>query len=333
MSVVHWNAVKNASGPSIAGRPKAAAKALLPHFLILGAAKCGTTSLYAWLDQHPQVLMSCPKEPVYFELEYAEGPDFYCSTYFAQWDGRKLLGDARTANLFFPWVPARVKESNPAAKLIILLRNPIDRALAQWWTEFRRQKEPLHFEQAVKANLERLAAGAHYETAEEFWKAAPLYQLPRHTGARHRADYHQPFRESADPRQIYRTYVDAGYYAQQIERFRKLFPDDQIKIYLMEDLRSRPLEVLEQVCRFLEIDTGSIKDIDCQSQNVSQPMKRVRAFKYWLTHRLRGERLAYRDVRLRPAVRPELRRFLADHFRPFNAELSKLLGRDLSHWN
>ncbi len=139
-------------------RPRLAATTAVPHFLILGAAKCGTTSLHGWLSQHPQILMSSPKEPVYFELEYDRGPEFYLSTYFADWDGQPILGDSRTANLFFPWVPARIKESNPAAKLIILLRNPIERCLANWWIEFRRDKEPLHFEEAVLANLERLRA-------------------------------------------------------------------------------------------------------------------------------------------------------------------------------
>jgi len=325
--------------PSIAGSTftngpsKSVANAVVPDFLILGAAKCGTTSLHGWLSQHPQVLMSSPKEPVYFELEYDQGPEFYRSTYFAEWDGRRRLGDARTANLFFPWVPARVKESNPDAKLIILLRNPIDRCLAHWWTEFRREKEPLHIEEAVAANLERLRTGVQYETAEAFWRAAPVYQLPRYTGERHRADYHRPYKKTADPGDIYRTYVDAGYYAEQIERYRGLFPSKQMRIFLAEDLRSRPTEVLYEVCELIGVDTGPAKDIDCGSRNVGKPMKRSKAIKYWLTHWLRGQSVAYADVRRRPSLRPEFRRFLADHFRPFNADLSTLLNRDLSHWS
>ena len=334
MTVVPSLTGENSTGlNSTTCRPKAASNAVVPDFLILGAAKCGTTSLHGWLSQHPQILMSSPKEPVYFELEYEQGPEFYRSTYFAEWDGRRLLGDARTANLFFPWVPARVKQSNPDANLIILLRNPIERCVAHWWTEFRREKEPLHFEEAVTANLARLRSGVQYETAEAFWHAGPLYQLPRYTGARHRAEYHRPYKKAADPRDIYRTYVDAGYYAEQIERYRSLFPDKQMRIFLAEDLRSRPAEVLHEVCHLLGIPTEPIQDIDCRSRNVGKPMKRSKAIKFWLLHRLRGQALAYGDVRRRPAIRPEFRQFLADHFRPFNAELSKLLNRDLSHWS
>jgi|HubBroStandDraft_6_1064221.scaffolds.fasta_scaffold34441_2 hypothetical protein len=317
---------------SRSGRTKLPSTSVVPHFLILGAAKCGTTSLHGWLSQHPQILMSSPKEPVYFELEYDQGREFYISTYFAGWDGRRLLGDSRTANLFFPWVPARIKESNPNAKLIILLRNPIERCLAHWWIEFRREKEPLHFEEAVAANLERLRTGVQYESAEDFWRDGPLYQMPRYTGARHRSEYHRPYRRTADARDIFRTYVDAGYYAEQIERFQRLFPRDHIRIYLAEDLRSRPAEVLREVCELIGVRSEPIQNIDLRSHNVGKPMKRSKAVKYWLLNRLRGHALAYREIRSRPAIRPKLRQFLADHFRPFNADLSKLLNRDLSHW-
>jgi Sulfotransferase domain len=325
------NVIANAAAPPRL-RAKAAQATVVPDFLILGAAKCGTTSLHYWLRQHPQILMSLPKEPVYFEAEYECGPDFYRSTYFATWDGRQLLGDARTANLYFPWVPARVQESNPNARLIILLRNPIDRALAHWWTEFRRDKEPLHFEQAIAANFARLTEGAHYEVPEEFWKAGPLYQMPRYTGARHPRAYHRPYKRSAAPRDIYRTYIDAGYYAEQIERYRQYFPDEQIRIYLDEDLRLRPKEVLREICQLIGVRSEPIERIDLCSRNVSQPMKRSKAIKYWLLQRLRGEKLPYAEIRQRPVLRPEFRRFLADHFRNYNADLSKLLNRDLSHW-
>jgi len=62
-------------------------------------------------------------------------------------------------------------------------------------------------------------------------------------------------------------------------------------------------------------------------------MKTESRHEVWLWRRLRGQALAYTEIRRRPAIRPEFRRFLADHFRPFNAELSKLLNRDLSHWS
>ena len=108
---------------------------------------------------------------------------------------------------------------------------------------------------------------------------------------------------------------------------------DQIARYFAEDLRSRPTEVLGEVCELLGVRTEPIAQITLDSHNTNQPMKRSKAVRYWLASRLRGQAIAYGDVRNRPTIRPEFRQFLAEHFRPFNAELSKLLNRDLSHWS
>ncbi len=86
------------------------------------------------------------------------------------------------------------------------------------------------------------------------------------------------------------------------------------------------------MCELIGVRTEDIQDIDCRPQNVGKPMKRSKAIKYWLTQRLHGKSVAYADIRNRPAIRPQFRKFLADHFRPFNADLAKLLNRDLSHW-
>lgn len=313
-----------------AGRQSTAtSKETVPHFLILGAAKCGTTSLHLWLSQHPQLLMSFPKEPPFFEVEYERGREFYLSTYFQQWDGTRLLGDARTSNLFHPWVPERVHESNPNAKLIAIVRNPIDRCLSHWWMEFRRSKDPLHFEEAVLANLERLRSGIRIDTVEAYRRVQPVHEVSRRART---PRFQVPSYDSTEARTLYRTYVDAGYYDEQIERYRKLFPAHQLRVLFLKDLRSRPQEVLAEICEFLGISKEPLKEADCRLENVGKPMKRNRAITYWLSQRLRGHNLAYADVRERPAIRPEFRQFLADHYRPFNSRLSELLSRDLSHW-
>lgn len=100
-------------------------KANYPDFFILGAAKCGTTSLHAWLDFHPDILMSDPKEPFFFEAEYERGREYYRETYFKHWQGQPLTGDARHRNLYFSYIPERIRELNPAARFIILLRELI----------------------------------------------------------------------------------------------------------------------------------------------------------------------------------------------------------------
>jgi len=285
-------------------------EAAVPHFLILGAAKCGTTSLHAWLSKHPQILMSSPKEPLHFELEYERGMDYYLATYFAEWDGRKLIGESRHRNLLLPWVPERIQETSPDAKLIILVRNPVERCLSHWWMRFHRCKESLNFEEAVLADLERLESGLRHETEEEY----AAYQRRRH------------------PDGIYRTYVDSGYYIEQLERYRQLFSDAQILVLTIEDLQFRPRAVLSELCSFLGISTSAIANIDCELRNAAGLLKRQRAVRRWITCRLSGRSVSYSAIRRRPPIRPEFRRFLADHYHRFNADLAKVLNRDLSHW-
>jgi hypothetical protein len=99
-----------------------------PNFFILGSAKCGSTTLYEHLGQHPDVFFSTPKEPIFFEAEYEKGFDYYWDTYFAAWDGQAAIGEARHRNLFLPYVAPRVHAACPDARLIVIVRNPVDRA-------------------------------------------------------------------------------------------------------------------------------------------------------------------------------------------------------------
>jgi hypothetical protein len=90
-----------------------------PNFFILGAAKCGTSSLRGYLSRHPEVFMSDPKEPFFFEAEYEKGFDFYWRRYFSDWQGEPAIGEARHRNLFLPYVTKRIAASVPDAKLLM----------------------------------------------------------------------------------------------------------------------------------------------------------------------------------------------------------------------
>ena len=106
----------------------------LPNFLIIGAPKCGTTALYYALKRHPQIHLSTPKEPFFFEEEFDRGTEYYWRTYFADgWQGQPLVGEARNAHLFVPYVTRRIYETVPHARLIASLRNPVERAFSHWW--------------------------------------------------------------------------------------------------------------------------------------------------------------------------------------------------------
>lgn len=150
-------------------------KEVFPDLFILGAAKCGTASLYNWLGQHSQICVSKPKEPVFFEAEFHRGLDFYWDKYFSHYQGQRILCDARHRNLYMPYVPDRIHSVNPNARFIVLVRNPIDRAYSHWWMFHRRSKDKDVFEAAVQDNLARLAKGLRMDTPEEI----QLYERTR----------------------------------------------------------------------------------------------------------------------------------------------------------
>lgn len=104
---------------------------ILPNFLICGAAKCGTTALYNYLDSHPDVLMSSPKEPKFFHENYDRGLDWYKKC-FAAYDGESAVGEASVQTMTNPKSARRIKETLDSPKLIFILRNPIERAYSHY---------------------------------------------------------------------------------------------------------------------------------------------------------------------------------------------------------
>lgn len=184
-----------------------------PTFLILGTSKAGSTSLYDYLAQHPDVFMSEPKEPPFFRLEYERGIEYYWRSYFAAYGGQREIGDACTQNLMLPFVAPRIAAMLPEARLFVLCRNPVDRAISAYWHSYSRGVEQLGFEAAIEKNLRRLETGPRFEDETE----AALYA-----------------RVAGEGRKVlqraYGFYVEPGYYADHIDRYRALFGPDRIKI-------------------------------------------------------------------------------------------------------
>jgi len=293
-----------------------------PNFFILGAAKAGTTSLYHCLKQHPDIGMSVPKEPLFFEAEYDLGLDHYRRRYFRGCAGARAIGDARHRNLYLPFVPPRILESAPDARLIVMLRNPVDRALSHWWHWYVRGIEALPFDDAVEANLARLKSGPFFETPEE----ARLYAdtLDRATGY-----------------SLYPSYLDSGYYAEQIERYVRLFGKERMMIVFSEDLAADAASVVRKVFEFLDVDPEVRPDSAPQNRALPPAGHRVMT----LFRNVPGRRLVPTAVRTRvkrkvetwlsgptPSIPAATRRALTEHFEPHVRDLEKMTGRDLTAW-
>jgi hypothetical protein len=206
------------------GRATARARPL-PDFLILGAQKAGTTALYAYLRRHPGITGPSWKEVSYFDRHYARGEAWYRGNFpnLARARG-KLVGEASPSYLFHPLAPERVKALVPEARLIALVRNPVDRAHSHYNHEVALGREPLPFEDALEAEEERLRG------EEE--------------------------RLVADPRYFSRAwwshaYKARGAYADQLARWLAVFPREQLLIVPSDDLGSEPELTHARVLEFL----------------------------------------------------------------------------------
>ena len=300
----------------------------LPNFFILGATKCGTTALYHWLGAHPAVHFAAPKEPNFFEDEYERGLDFYWHTYFADgWRGQPLIGDARAAHLFLPYVPERIHATVPGARLIVILRNPLERAFSHWWMRHSHGREPLGFDEALRRNQQAIADGDSYEGehAERLWRMRIAPVRNRH-GLR-----------PVDAR----PYIEAGHYADHLERYLRHFPREQLCILLHDDFLREPLQVMRQVYELLGLDSDKIHGAPARENvalsNFSRPL-------FALSERLRLEqvlprkvlstlRVSLSRVGQRPQMSHEARDWLLRHYAPYNRRLEATLERDLGAWN
>ena len=197
----------------------------LPDFLILGAQKAGTTALYAYLRRHPEITGPSWKEVSYFDRHYARGESWYRGNFPNLLRSRgELVGEASPSYVFHPLGPERVKALVPEARLIVLVRDPVDRALSHYNHELALGRESLSFEDALDAEEGRLEGEVE--------------------------------RLRADPRYFSRawwshTYKSRGRYAEQLERWLAVFPREQLLIVPSEELLAEPGRVHAEVLEFL----------------------------------------------------------------------------------
>jgi ethanolamine utilization protein EutP (predicted NTPase) len=197
----------------------------LPAFLIIGAQRAGTTSLFRALRQHPQLYPSFTKEVHYFDSGATPGIDNYARSeawYRSHFPLRAAMGsdskafEASPLYLYHPDVPARLHALLPQARLIVLLRDPVERAISQYLFSQRRGYEPLPLMEALQAEEQRL-------------QDTPAFSFHHH------------------------SYKTRGHYAEQLQRYLALFPREQLLIRPSERWFSDPQGVLQEVCAFVGV--------------------------------------------------------------------------------
>ena len=195
----------------------------LPDFLIVGAQKAGTTALYAYLRWHPAITGPSWKEVSYFDRHYRRGASWYRG-HFPIRAGGRLVGEASPGYLFHPLAPERVRATVPEAKLIALLRDPVDRALSHYHHEVALGGAPLSFDVAIAAA-----------------PARPRGEEPRL--AREPGYFSHPWWDY--------TYLARGRYAEQLERWLAVFPREQLLVVPSEELAADPGQIYARVLEFL----------------------------------------------------------------------------------
>ncbi len=234
---------------------------LWPDFLILGAQRGGTTSLFRYLEQHPDVVASSRKELHYFDYQFTRGDGWYRGhfplaarrrAHLA--GGRPLLltGEATPYYLACPQAPRRAAATVPGARLVALLRHPIDRA----WSHYRmarwQGKETLSFEDAVAAEPDRLAGE---------------YEKLRADDAYYSAAYHQ------------QSYLTRGLYLRQIRDWLAHYPREQLHLIVSEDFFREPAAVFARLCTFLGLpdwQPAEFKRFNEQTNKAMLPATRER---------------------------------------------------------
>jgi hypothetical protein len=217
---------------------------MLPTFLIIGTQKGGTTSLYELLAEHPEVGRASLKEAHYFDQNH-DRPISWYQAHFPRRGSARHTGEATPYYLFHPLCAERVHAALPKVKLIVLLRNPVDRAHSHHNHEHALGNEELDFVTAIAQEPERLA-GEERRLAED-----PTYQSFAH--------------------QHY-SYVARGLYAEQLKRWYDRFPPDQILTLASEEFFADPEAILHRVQTWLELATHTPARLTPRNARSYDPM-------------------------------------------------------------
>ncbi len=303
----------------------------LPNFLIIGAAKSGTTSLANYLKQHPQVFIApSNKEPNFFIVEGLELPPFsgpadsatlYEKIYkysvtdvdsyrslFQEVSHEKAIGEASVPYLYFPQAAERIKKYIPDVRMLVVLRNPIDRLYSHYLMV--REKyllEPLELAQAIAQEEERIRNNWGW-------------------------DWH---------------YVSMGMYYNQLKLYLDLFDREQIKVFLYEDFCLDPVGVVQAIYRHIGVDDTFVPDISKRnkvsyasrslmlnrllnsSNRLGSDLKRLlpkTLYKRFIFYSNRWNSIPV------PPMASDIRERLKALFREDIIKLQDLIRRDLSAW-
>jgi hypothetical protein len=224
---------------------------LVPRFLIIGAAKAGTTSLYNQICKHPRILPAIVKEIPYFSTQ-SRGKEWYFAHFPSRphWEERFCTGEANVANFNSLSGPLLVRETLPNVRLIALVRNPVDRAISHYYNDLNVGTETRSIDDAMEDELSYL-------------------DCPEEHLSRNLDEY----------RQTQRRYLELGLYALHLENWRRHFPPKRLAIVVSEEIHAAPERELRRVFKHIGLKywpSGEYAN-DLPGVYDEQPKDRVRA--------------------------------------------------------
>lgn len=310
----------------------------IPNFFIVGAAKAGTTSLYHYLAQHPEVYMSPIKEPNYFSTdidinairpqvkerikllnidEFIKGPmktnihrafitqESQYLALFRNVNSEKAIGDASASYLYSQVAANNIHRFNPEAKIIIVLRHPVQRMYSHYLMDRRMAVTTIDFEQAIKEDQ---------NNPSKSWGSKSLY-------------------------------FELSEYYEQVKRYYDVFPSSQILVLLSDELRADAKSTIKRIFRFLEISTDYEPDLKYEFNSGVLPRNSIVSkiiTNNYLRIRIR-QAISNRSIKnmikkilfkktSEEKLSVETNKILLEYFRDDINKLSKLIHRDLDKW-
>lgn len=310
-----------------------------PNFFVIGAAKCGTTTLYDFLEHHPEVYMSPIKEPHHFSKDIIKenfsdeykhylktrnvNLEEYLKTDFSRkiWEwyiddfnqylqlfkkvsNEKAIGEISNGYLFSSVAAKEIKAQYPDAKIVMILRNPIERAYSHYLANVRDGRTTLSFKEELIADAQKSNKG---------WC-------------------------------ISHCYTEMGLYYDQVKRFTDVFDKDQIKIYLNDDLKKNAEAVAKDLFTFLGVNTKV--DIDFHKKQNEARLPKSAGFMKFITQtglkrkifrsmpksiQDKVKPLFFKEGKI-PKMSEEDKKWLMVQFREDINKTQNLIGRDLSSW-
>ena len=296
---------------------------LLPNFLVIGAAKSGTTALYHYLNQHPEIFLTPIKETNFFALDGLNikfnGPgddlgvhrnsitninDYY--NQFKEYKHEKVTGEVCPLYLYSKIAPLCIKKYIPNVKIVAILRDPVDRAFSAWLHLTRDEREVLSFSKAITEEKKRIK-----NNWAEIWH-----------------------------------YIEQGMYYAQLSRYYDIFPKKNIKVFFYQDFKNNPINIYSEICSFIGVNSSFVPDMNQIHNKGGIPKNRFlynlmmrknyfkTIFNFFIRGFLRKKIKLHLDTKNLTSIKLDQNDKLRykSIFKDDIIELEKLLNIKLNHW-